>query len=146
MHVHHPWPPDRKMTMTFDDYRPGYHELFTSYLARKNGWTADYATAVTDSALQFLAVCAEHPGEKLVSSDDVDQAVDAIVLDTELCRWLETVLGRQVIHQPSYAHSPVERARQDIAYSITIGYMRQRGPVNPHIWRDLTDTACTVAS
>jgi hypothetical protein len=132
--------------ITFNDYRPGYHDLFTGYLAREHDWTADYATTITDTALEFLSVCAEHPGERLVSSDDVDQAVDTLMLDTELLRWVENLLGHAVIHVPSYAHDPIERMRQDTAYSITIAYMRERGTVDPHIWRDLSDIGCTVAN
>lgn len=134
------------MIDTLNDYRPGYQELVTQYVASKCKWSPNYASMVTADALRFLAVCAAHPGERLVSSEDVDEVVDTIVLDTELLRWLEGILGRQVVHVPSYAHDPVERARQDTAYTITMEYMRQNGPVDPHIWRDLSDGSHSAAN
>lgn len=136
--------------ITLNDYRPGYRDLFTNYLAREQSWDEDYAVAVTDSALEFLTVCAEHPGELLVSADDTDHAIDAIVRDTELLRWLENgPLGRTVVHIPNYVHDPIERARQDVAYSITVAYLRERGPIDPRIWRDRSAgcwTSCRVVA
>lgn len=133
---------------TLNDYRPGYQELVTGYIATKCKWTPDYANAVTADALRFLAVCADPPGERLVSSEDVDEVVDTFVLDTELLRWLEASLGREVVHTPSYAHDPIERARADTAYTVTMEYMRRSGPVDPHIWRDFSGTygPCSMAT
>jgi hypothetical protein len=133
---------------TLNDYRPGYQELVTRYIATKCKWTPDYANAVTADALRFLAVCADHPGERLVSSEDVDEVVDTFVLDTELLRWLEAGLGREVVHTPSYAHDPIERARANTAYTITVEYMRRSGPVDAHIWREMTGcwTSCQLST
>jgi hypothetical protein len=126
----------------------GYHGLVIGYIATKCKWTPAYANAVTADALRFLAVCADHPGERLVSSEDVDEVVDTFVLDTELLRWLEAGLGREVVHTPSYAHDPIERARANTAYTVTMEYMRRSGPVDPHIWRDFSGAygPCSMAT
>lgn len=68
---------------TLNNYKPGYHELVAGYLVKKCGWTPTYADAVVADAIRFLSVCADHPEEHLVPSDDVDAVVDTIVLGND---------------------------------------------------------------
>lgn len=135
--------------LTLDDYKPGYADLFAANLREEMDWEPNYVKAVVADALRFLRVCADHPDERLVSSVDVDQAVDRMVLDTPLYRWLSKRLGRFVDHVPTYAHEKNPMA-QALAYTTTIAYMRETGPVDPHIWRELPaacgGTGCLVVA
>ena len=137
-------------TTVINDYRPGYHELFANHITRKCGWERQYTDLVIEDALRFLTICTQHPDEHLVSSQDVDEIVDALVLDTALLAWLEENVweGKKITHIPNYAHDQIERARLNTAYTITIEYMRENGPVNPQIWRELSDTygPCVIAN
>lgn len=125
-----------------DDFQPGYTETFTVHLARKLGWTTELSGRAIRDALRFLAVSAvPPPGEEsrearvLVSSPIVDEAVDAIMLDTPLLMWLErTLLGARMIHVPAYAHQ-ADAAINEIRYEFTLAMMRAAGyELDEQIW------------
>ncbi len=119
-----------------DGYESGYTRLLIGGLARKKRWSFDRAQKAFVDAIRVGMLCVRNPGLTIVPSEEVDDALDYVILDSVAMRWLERhVFGARINHRPMHKIDAVEMARKEISYQVTMLLMKEAwGDLDEELW------------